>query len=272
MGIINLPGADYNVETAGAGAPLMLLHGFTGSAESWSHLQPALAARLTMIMPDLLGHGRTGAPDDPVRYRMEPCVADLIAILDALSIGRTHLLGYSMGGRVALAAAVEHPERIASLILESASPGLAGAGEREARVASDNALADAIERDGIEAFVARWEWIPLFATQERLPAQVRARLRTQRLSNNPRGLANSLRGLGTGVPPPLWERLTELKMPCLIMAGELDGKFAGIARAMAAAIAGSALAIVPGAGHTIHLEQPAAFERLVLEFAAAADH
>ena len=82
----------------------------------------------------------------------------------------------------------------------------------------------------------------------------------------------SLRGLGTGVQPPLWERLAEVKMPCLIMAGELDAKFAGIARAMTAAIAGSALAIVPGAGHTIHLEQPAAFERLVLEFAAGADH
>jgi 2-succinyl-6-hydroxy-2,4-cyclohexadiene-1-carboxylate synthase len=272
MGMINLPGADYNVETAGAGAPLMLLHGFTGSGESWSHLQPMLAARFTVIMPDLLGHGCTGAPDDPARYRMERCVADLIAILDAMEVARTHLLGYSMGGRVALAAAVGHPERVASLILESASPGLAGFGERDARVASDNALAAAIERDGIEAFVARWERIPLFATQERLPAQVRARLRTQRLANNPIGLANSLRGLGTGVQPSLWERLAEVKMPCLIMAGELDAKFASIARAMAAAIAGSALAIVPGAGHTIHLEQPAAFERLVLEFAAGADH
>jgi 2-succinyl-6-hydroxy-2,4-cyclohexadiene-1-carboxylate synthase len=272
MGIIKLAGADYNVVTAGAGAPLMLLHGFTGSAESWTHLQPALTARFTMVMPDLLGHGRTGAPDDPARYRMERCVADLIAILDAMEVARTHLLGYSMGGRVALAAAIAHPERVASLILESASPGLAGAGEREARVASDNMLADAIERDGLEAFVTRWERIPLFATQERLPARVGARLHVQRLANNPIGLANSLRGLGTGVQPPLWEWLAELKMPCLIMAGELDAKFAGIARAMTAAMARSTLAIVPDAGHTIHLERPAAFEHLVLEFAAGAEH
>ena len=82
-----------------------------------------------------------------------------------------------------------------------------------ARVASDNALADLIERDGIEAFVARWERMPLFATQERLPPAVRARLAAQRRANIPAGLANSLRGIGTGVQPSLWERLGELKIP-----------------------------------------------------------
>jgi len=266
MAIFKLAGADYNVVTAGAGIPLMLLHGFTGCAQSWDHLRAAAAREYTTIIPDLLGHGRTDAPDNPARYRMERCVEDLIAILDALEVERTHLLGYSMGGRVALAAAIAHPERIASLILESASPGLADAAERQARIASDNALADLAGRDGIEAFVARWERTPLFATQDRLPAEVRARLRAQRLANRPAGLANSLRGLGTGVQPPLWERLGELRLPCLIMAGELDAKFMGIARKMAEAIAGARIALVAGAGHTIHFEQPEAFTRLVMEF------
>jgi 2-succinyl-6-hydroxy-2,4-cyclohexadiene-1-carboxylate synthase len=120
----------------------------------------------------------------------------------------------------------------------------------------------------MEAFVARWERMPLFATQERLPETVRARLRAARLANHPGGLANSLRGMGTGVQPSFWPRLGELKIPCLIMAGELDAKFRAIAQNMADAIAGSRLALVPEAGHTIHLEQPAAFARLVLEFAA----
>lgn len=222
-------------------------------------------------MPDLLGHGRTDSPPDPARYRMERCVEDLIAILDALDVERTHLLGYSMGGRVALAAAIEYPARIASLILESASPGLATAAERQARVASDNGLAGFIEREGVEAFVARWERIPLFSTQERLPEAVRARLRHQRLLSNRTGLANSLRGLGIGVQTPLWERLGELRMRCLIIAGELDAKFADIARRMAAAIAGSRLAVVPGGGHAVHLEQGEAFERLVMDFAGGAD-
>ncbi len=270
MAVFKIAGANYNVVTAGAGAPLMLLHGFTGCAASWAHVEPALAARFKLIMPDLLGHGRSDSPADASRYRMERCVEDLIAILDRLGVDRTNLLGYSMGGRVALAAAIHHPERVASLILESASPGLAAIEERRSRAASDNDLADFIEREGIEAFVARWERIPLFSSQERLPEAVRARLRSQRLLNDATGMANSLRGLGTGVQTPLWERLRDLRIPCLIMAGELDAMFVDIARRMAAASPGARLAIVQGAGHTVHLERPEAFERLVLGFAAGA--
>src|SRR5579885_472812 len=270
MAVLDIAGARYNVVTAGEGAALMLVHGFTGCAQSWAHIQPALAAHFRLVMPDLLGHGRTDSPADPARYRMERCVADLIGMLDALGIDRTHLLGYSMGGRVALAAALRYPRRIASLILESASPGLAAPQERQTRVASDNALADFIEREGVEAFVARWERMALFSSQERLPAAVRARLRAQRLLNNPAGLANSLRGLGTGVQTPLWERQEELGVLCLIAAGELDAKFVAIARRMAAAIDGSRLVVVEDAGHTIHLEQPQAFVRTVIEFAGGA--
>jgi 2-succinyl-6-hydroxy-2,4-cyclohexadiene-1-carboxylate synthase len=271
MPVVHLQEADYNIVTAGAGAPLTLLHGFTGSTESWTHLQEALAARFKLIMPDLLGHGRSAAPPNPARYGMERSVADLIAILDELGVERTHLLGYSMGGRVALAAAIAHPKRIASLVLESASPGIADADERDARVASDGALAELIERKGIEAFVTRWERLPIFSSQEGLPEAVRARLRKQRLANNPTGLANSLRGLGTGVQMPLWERLGELRIPTLIMAGELDVKFVEIARRMAAAIAGSRVAVVPDATHTIHVEQPEVFQCIVLEFAGGAE-
>jgi 2-succinyl-6-hydroxy-2,4-cyclohexadiene-1-carboxylate synthase len=266
MAVIDLTGTNHNVATAGEGPPLMLLHGFTGGAASWGLLQPALAPRHKLIMPDLLGHGASSSPEDPSRYRIERCVGDLIAILDSLKVQRTHLLGYSMGGRVALATAIYHPERIASLILESASPGIASSAGREARVASDNELANFIEREGIEAFVARWERIPLFSSQERLPEAVRVRLRNQRLDNNRAGLANSLRGLGTGVQTPLWERLGELRMPCLIMAGELDVKFVEIATRMAAAIAGAQIAVVSDAGHTVHMEQPEAFTRLLLDF------
>jgi 2-succinyl-6-hydroxy-2,4-cyclohexadiene-1-carboxylate synthase len=269
MSVFNLAELNYNVETAGEGAPLMLLHGFTGCARSWGQVQPALATRFRLIMPDLLGHGKSDAPTDPARYRMECCVEDLVAILDVLHVSRTHLLGYSMGGRVALAAAIARPDRIASLTLESASPGLAAEDERRARAASDNALAEFIEREGVAAFVARWEQIPLFSSQERLPGAVREHLRAQRMRNNRVGLANSLRGLGSGIQTPLWERLGELRMPCLMMAGELDAKFVDVARRMAAAVTGSRLQVVAGAGHTIQLEQPEAFERLVVEFAGA---
>jgi 2-succinyl-6-hydroxy-2,4-cyclohexadiene-1-carboxylate synthase len=248
------------------GAPLVLLHGFTGGAENWRPLSAAWAGRFRTIAVDLLGHGRSDAPADPARYRMERCVADLAAALDQLGQPGVSVLGYSMGGRIALHFAAAYPERVRALVLESASPGLAAPEERAARVAADEALARQLERDGLEAFVDYWERLPLFASQARLPESVRAVQRAQRLCNNPQGLANSLRGLGTGAQPSLWERLPELHAPTLLVAGALDAKFTAIARQMAAALPAAQLASVPEAGHTVHLERPDVFATLVADF------
>ncbi len=269
MALIDLGDVKYNVTVAGSGPPLMLLHGFTGCADSWSELQPALAPQFELIMPDLLGHGWSDAPPDPSRYRMEACIDDLAAILTVMGVPKTHLLGYSMGGRIALAAACRHPERFASVILESASPGLATEAEREARIASDNELADFIECEGVQRFVARWERMPLFASQSRLPPAARSRLRKERLANHAKGLANSLRGIGAGVQPSMWERMAALSIPSLIIAGELDSKFVDIATRMASIIAGSRLELVADSGHAVHLEQPEQFLRLVFDFTGA---
>ena len=126
-----------------------------------------------------------------------------------------------MGGRVALHVALRlaaaAPERLAALVLESASPGIADDGERAARRAADDALADEIERDGVAAFVERWERLPLCDSQRALPASARERLRAQRLASDPRGLANSLRGLGAGATQPLHHRLRELGLPTLLL-------------------------------------------------------
>lgn len=116
----------------------------------------------------------------------------------------------------------------------------------------------------MEAFVARWERLALFASQQALPEAVRARQRRQRLRNRPAGLAGSLRGMGAGVQPSLWERLGELALPVLLLAGEQDEKFVAIARQMAEVILQATLRIVPEAGHTIHLKQPEVWLSLVL--------
>jgi 2-succinyl-6-hydroxy-2,4-cyclohexadiene-1-carboxylate synthase len=264
-------GAHLNVELSGAGPPLVLLHGFTGSITNWKPHIPIFDKRFQVIVVDLLGHGGSDSPADSMRYRMERCVEDLISVFDQFGLGRVNLLGYSLGGRVALHVAAAHPDRVHALVLESASPGLANPAERQARVASDEALADSIERDGLEAFVNRWEQSPLFASQTRLPASVRAELRAQRLHNNPHGLANSLRGLGTGAQPPLWDRLREIRVPTLLIAGMLDPKFTAIARAMTGALPFARLALAPDAGHTVHLEQPEVFDKLVMEFLEIGD-
>jgi 2-succinyl-6-hydroxy-2,4-cyclohexadiene-1-carboxylate synthase len=265
-------GLHLNAEISGPGAPLVLLHGFTGCAANWSAHRAAFDRRFRVIAVDLPGHGDSDSPDDPARYRMERCVEDLRALFDARQLERVNLLGYSMGGRVALQFAAAHPKRISTLILESASPGLADPAERAARVKSDEELAGFIERAGLEAFVNRWEALPLFASQARLPEPARAALRAQRLRNNPRGLAHSLRGLGSGVQSPLWERLPELRVPTLLIAGELDAKFVGIARAMAERLPNARLALVREAGHAVHLEQPELFDQLVLKFIGALEN
>ena len=208
---------DYHVESHGSGKPLVLLHGFTGSSANWAAQVGFLADHFRVVTVDLLGHGATNAPSDPARYAIERQAADILGILDALEVERAHLLGYSMGGRLALFTALTYPDRINHLILESASPGLRTDAERQARIASDRALADRIERDGIAAFADFWSNLPLFATQ---PPELRQRLHDQRLRNNPLGLANSLRGMGTGVQPSLWDRLGELTLPMLLIAGE----------------------------------------------------
>lgn len=257
---------ELNVEKAGDGPPLLLLHGFTGSAAGWGPLAAAWAPFFTTLSVDLPGHGRSASPAEVAAYTMAATVADLVAVLDRKGIPRAHVLGYSMGGRVALALAVAHPERIGALVLESASPGLADAGERAARVAADAALAERIEREGVPAFVDYWENLPLWAGQARLSADARAALRAGRLQNNPVGLANSLRGLGTGSQSPLWDRLGDLACPTLLVAGYDDAKFSDLARRMAEAIPNNELLLAHNAGHAVHLEQPAVFARLVRDF------
>lgn len=249
---------------------LVLLHGFTGCAANWSALLPLLRQPgRRLIALDLLGHGQADAPADPARYSIEHCQTDILAALRVLNVlpGEAILLGYSLGGRIALYTAFSGFLR--GLILESASPGLASAAERKQRCQSDNALAERIEREGVEAFIDYWEQIPLFASQNSLPRETRSALRAQRLNNRAGGLANSLRGVGTGVQPALHAHLPEFNLPTLLMAGELDTKFCQIARQMAASMPQANLALVPAAGHTIHLEQPERFAVLVNEFCNA---
>ncbi len=259
-------GVHLHVETAGTGTPLVLLHGFTGSATTWIPAMDRLSPGYRTVAIDLLGHGRSDAPVDAHRYGFEQSARDLLAVFDALGIARAGIMGYSMGGRLALFLAAVAPERVSALILESSSPGLREDAARRARAAQDAGLAAMLERDGVAAFVDHWEELPLFRSQSRLPDTVRAALRAQRLQHTPVGLANSLRGIGQGVQPPMHDRLPLLRFPTLFIAGALDPDYCALGREMHRVIPASRLVIVPDAGHAVHLEQPEAFTRIVLEF------
>ena len=260
-------GVEQRGEARKSDPTLVMLHGFTGSAAGWGRQLDTLAAYgLRVIALDLLGHGQSDAPDDPQRYTIEHCQQDILAALQELGVskGQAILLGYSMGGRIALYAAFSGFFR--ALILESASPGLEDHVERERRRISDETLAASIEREGVEAFIERWEKLPLFDSQKTLPLECRETLRRQRLQNRAIGLAQSLRGVGLGVQPSLYARLPTLQIPVLLIAGELDTKFTAIARHMARALPQAQVRIIPGAGHTVHLEQPEEFVSLVGDF------
>jgi 2-succinyl-6-hydroxy-2,4-cyclohexadiene-1-carboxylate synthase len=202
---------------------------------------------------------------------MTHATADLLGLLDQRGVERFDLLGYSMGGRVALHLALAAPERVSRLVLESASPGIADAVERAERVASDTALAEQIEQRGMDWFVDYWEHIPLFRSQRMLPPEVFAAQRERRLMNRPRGLAHSLRGMGAGQQESLWERLNELRMPTLLLTGEHDTKYVALAQEMQQRIPGAVQQVVRGAGHTTHLEQPASFLEAVEAFLGIRD-
>jgi 2-succinyl-6-hydroxy-2,4-cyclohexadiene-1-carboxylate synthase len=232
---------------------VLLLHGFTGDRSTWSPVAERLAARRRVIVPDLPGHGATSVATVPDLAGTTRLLAELLAML---GIRAVTLVGYSMGGRIALHFALVAPIPVTALVLESASPGLPTEDERRRRRTSDDALAASIEGDGVAAFAGRWETQPLFATQS---AALRARLREQRCRNQPSGLAASLRRMGTGAQPWLGDRLAELRCPVLLVTGAQDAKFLRIANAMEAVVPDARHVVVDGAGHMVHLERPDAF-------------
>lgn len=263
---LEVNGLRLHAERTGTGPPVVLLHGFTGSTTTWRRLADRLAPEFEVIAFDIVGHGQSDAPPAVERYEMRRCVDDLVAALRLLGLERAAWLGYSMGARTALQIAAHHPDAVDVLVLEGVTPGLAAPEERAARVASDEALADRIERDGLEAFVDFWQSIALWDTQDGLSADVVAAIRAQRMANSEVGLANSLRGMGTGAQEPLHDRLEAVSVPTLLLTGALDQKFTTIAQQMAGAMPNAEQHVVAGAGHAVHLEDPMGFESAVAEF------
>lgn len=249
------------ISTGMAPPTIVLLHGFTQTGRSWAETVAALGERYRALAPDLRGHG-SASVSRPVSFASVG--ADVLGLADDEGAERFTLAGYSMGGRIALDLALRDggaaQARIDRLVLIGASPGIADDGERAARRAADAALADELEREGVEPFARRWAAQPLFADQ---PPEVAEQAHAERLRSTPAGLAASLRGVGTGTMTPLWERLGELRVPVTLIAGERDAKFRALAERMAAAIPDATVHVVEGAGHAAQLERPEAVAALL---------
>ena len=248
----------HHVSAGDAGQPaIVFLHGFMGSSADWRKTITALEGCYRCIAVDLPGHGAsTGL--QPGAYTVGGAARSLLSLLDDLGVERPVVVGYSMGGRLALYLALRHPDRCAGLFLESTSPGLEDAGERIARRAADEQMAARLEGGGLQGFLHDWYRQPLFAPLARDEDLLRRTIE-DRLRNDPAELAKSLRGMGTGSQPPLWGELPGLRVPALAVAGDLDGKFVGISRRMASFNPSMRVAVVPGAGHYVHAEAAAAY-------------
>jgi 2-succinyl-6-hydroxy-2,4-cyclohexadiene-1-carboxylate synthase len=251
-GVVHSPGRR-RPGSGVAGRRVVLVHGFTQTLAAWGAVGERLAGRWEVVRVDLPGHGGSG--------RVRAGFVEAAGLVGEAG-GAGVYCGYSLGGRLCLRLALDRPELVRGLVLVGASPGIAEPGARAGRRAADEALAGRIEREGVAAFLDRWLAGPLFAT---LPAEAAGR--AERLANTAEGLAYALRRLGTGAQEPLWDRLATLRPPTLLVAGALDARFAAIAGEMAAAIGPHArVALVPGAGHAVHLERPAELAALVEEF------
>ena len=242
---------------SGSAPPVLLLHGFMGRGADWDPVAGPLASTHRLLAPDLPGHGRaTGLPTST--YTMDGDADALVATLDEVDVERAAVMGYSMGGRLALHCALRHPSRVTGLVLLSASPGLRTETERVERRALDAERAAALASD-LPAFLTAWYRMPLFET---LTEKRRARLIQQRQHNDPTELGKSLAGMGTGAQPSHWEHLRRIRVPAWALAGERDAKFVGLAEQMAE-VGPFDLVTMPGLGHALIAEAPDALAHLL---------
>jgi 2-succinyl-6-hydroxy-2,4-cyclohexadiene-1-carboxylate synthase len=247
--------------------PLLLLHGFTGRADFWAPLAERWAERWFVLAPDLPGHGDSGVPDPA--YGLAEAAETIAETLEAEGRGAVTVIGYSLGGRLALHLATAHPERVSRLVVIGASAGLSDAAARAERRVSDAGWATVLREEGLEVFLEAWEALPLFAGHGRMPASRRRWLRALREGQRAEGLAASLEAFGLGAQSPLQEPLSALPVPTWWVAGELDTKFAAIAQQMAARMPNAWAVLVPRAGHNVPFEQPQALTDFVDALARA---
>ena len=242
---------------------VLFLHGFLGSGEDFDAAIESLSDLFCCLTIDLPGHGQTIVMGTDRQYEMAQTAAAIINLLDRLQIPQCFLVGYSMGGRLALYLGLNFPQRFPNVVLESASPGLESDRDRQTRLQRDWDLADRLEAD-FPAFLEQWYGQPLFQPLRR-HLQF-AEIQTRRSRNQPVELAKSLRYLSTGLQPSLWQLLEHHSQPLLLVVGADDRKFCEVNQAMVDRCSVARLAIVPDCGHAPHLEQPEEFVQQVRSF------
>ena len=245
--------------------PIILLHGFSGNGNDWQFMFDQLNNSYPLIAIDLIGHGKTVSPNNPMLFTEDSQIIQLDKILDFLKIDLCLLLGYSMGGRLALAYSIKNQHRVKCLILESASPGIEDKRLRDERVIHDKALAARLRIENTKDFFNFWYSLPVFASLQSKPKLLLDLINTK-LENDKVSLANSLENFSTGKMKDYWSDISNLDIPTLLICGELDAKYVEICKRMNSLISNSKLIVVKNSGHITHLEKPSEFINFVNSF------
>lgn len=248
--------------------PIVLLHGFTWNGASWAEVAERLSDRFYCVAPDLPGHGDTWSPEPVSEWSFTRVVDSLEEALHEVGLTRAHMVGYSMGGRIALQLALRPVFELDGLVLIGTSTGLATVEERKARVQADAELADRLATEGMEAFLERWMALPLFESLRRLDPERLAHLNAGRADQDPIELAAALVTMGTGGQPYLLEALEGLDTPSLLVVGEHDAKFRALNDEMLARLPQGRLEVLPGCGHSVPFERPEELSALISAFIA----
>lgn len=256
---------NFNYELIDNNQPktIILLHGFLSSKESMRKIAEGLSDLRNVILVDLPGFGGTNSTSHD--YRMEDIADELIAIADRHQIKTFDVLGYSMGGRTALALTVQFPKRIEKCILESASPGIADGRKKAERLLIDQKRSELIVSDYNE-FLNFWQSMPLFQTQQQAQETLLKAQHEDRLQQIPTEAADSLLKYGTGVQRSYWYDLSRLHNHFYLITGSEDKKFIRVAETMSERLKSAKLDIVENCGHNIHLENYEAYINIVREY------
>ena len=249
---------------------LVMLHGFLGDGDDFDSVTATLSKKWRVVTVDLPGHGSSPILDVHGAAAFEHCAELLLDVVDQLATPWCHLLGYSMGGRIALYTAVKFPARFRSLILESSSPGLSSPEEQAERRQQDEATARRLESQPLETFLADWYRQPLFGRVSE-DADRLGQLIDKRRHGNVRHLAWALRALGTGCQLSLWETLSRVSLPVLLITGQNDSKFTKIAASMRVLLPDARGETLSGAGHNVHMELPDDYAAVVSSFLKECD-
>ena len=260
---ITVGDCTYGVSVIGDGEPIVCFHGFSESGNTWDNVKLVNHA---MYRIDCIGHGQSDKPRSLEPYTIPAMLEDMHTVIN-LAVGDKYaLMGYSMGARLALLYALQYGDEVQALVLESGSVGIADETERQARVDSDEALAQNIESLDSAWFANMWANVSIFASQQSLPDAVKAKIQACRQHNQVHALANTLRGSGQGIMPYVGDELHRLPCRTLYVSGSLDTKYDGIRQSVFEGQPNVTTHCIEGAGHNTHIEQPEEFSAVVLDF------